>query len=128
MGRVAIAPEGLKRGIINQALLKLTPGQNIVAEFLKYWMASESFKEQIAMHSQGAAIKNVSSVKVLKKIDVPVPNINTQNKIVLELDNFSQYTQHLESIYQQKLDALAELKQSVLQKAFTGELTNDIVH
>jgi type I restriction enzyme S subunit len=31
----------------------------------------------------------------------------------------------LESIYQQKLEALAELKQSILQKAFTGDLTND---
>ena len=29
----------------------------------------------------------------------------------------------LEAIYQQKLAALAELKQSLLQKAFTGELT-----
>ena len=32
-------------------------------------------------------------------------------------------TQLLESIYQKKLTALTELKQSILQKAFTGELT-----
>ena len=35
------------------------------------------------------------------------------------------YTQHLEVIYQQKLAALNELKQSILQKAFTGKLTAD---
>lgn len=34
--------------------------------------------------------------------------------------------QRLESIYRQKLAALNELKQSILQKAFTGELTADI--
>jgi type I restriction enzyme S subunit len=33
--------------------------------------------------------------------------------------------QRLESIYQQKLTALTELKQSLLQKAFSGELTAD---
>ena len=32
-------------------------------------------------------------------------------------------TKRLEAIYQQKLDSLAELKQSILQKAFAGELT-----
>ncbi|EHQ51276.1 restriction modification system DNA specificity domain-containing protein [Ectothiorhodospira sp. PHS-1] len=34
-------------------------------------------------------------------------------------------TQRLESIYQQKLTSLAELKQSLLQKTFSGELTTD---
>ena len=37
-------------------------------------------------------------------------------------------TQRLESIYQKKLTALAELKQSILQKAFTGELTSEVVN
>ena len=31
-------------------------------------------------------------------------------------------TKRLEAIYQRKLDALAELKQSLLQRAFTGQL------
>ncbi|WP_228043669.1 restriction endonuclease subunit S [Dolichospermum sp. LEGE 00246] len=34
-------------------------------------------------------------------------------------------TQRLENIYRQKIAALKELKQSILQKAFTGELTAD---
>jgi len=42
------------------------------------------------------------------------------------LDNFLTETQRLETIYEQKLNALAELKQSILQKAFAGELTADV--
>jgi type I restriction enzyme S subunit len=38
-------------------------------------------------------------------------------------DTLKEESEHLESIYCQKLSALAELKQSILQKAFTGELT-----
>jgi hypothetical protein len=34
-------------------------------------------------------------------------------------------TQRLETIYRQKITALKKLKQSILQKAFTGELTAD---
>ena len=123
MGRVAITPDDVKQGIINQALLKLSPKKDLVAEFLKYWMESLSFQEQIALHSQGAAIKNVASVKVLKMIDVPVPAIEVQKNIVSKLDMFNEQAEHLETIYQQKLTALTELKQSILQKAFAGELT-----
>ena len=38
MGKVAIVPEGIRRGIINQALLKLSPSSAISSHFLKYWM------------------------------------------------------------------------------------------
>src|ERR1035437_159906 len=38
MGKVAIVPEGIWRGIINQALLKLSPSSAISSHFLKYWM------------------------------------------------------------------------------------------
>ena len=43
IGKVAIIPEGAKEGIINQALLKLTPHKEIDAHFLKYLMESKYF-------------------------------------------------------------------------------------
>ncbi|MEN6623299.1 MAG: restriction endonuclease subunit S, partial [Smithella sp.] len=46
-----------------------------------------------------------------------------QRSIVAKLDALSAETKRLEAIYQQKLAALDELKKSVLQKAFNGELT-----
>jgi type I restriction enzyme, S subunit len=47
MGKVAIVPNGIPKGIINQALLKLSPGEDILAEFLKYWMSSPNFQDQL---------------------------------------------------------------------------------
>ena len=41
------------------------------------------------------------------------------------LDALAEKTRRLESNYEQKLEALNELKQSLLQKAFSGELTKD---
>lgn len=53
------------------------------------------------------------------------PAREVQKKLVDSLDHVANNVRHIESIYQQKLTALAELKQSLLQKAFSGELTAD---
>jgi len=62
--------------------------------------------------------------KALNSITVPWPNnIDEAASAVEKITAIETETKHLESIYQQKLDSLAELKQSILQKAFSGELT-----
>ena len=53
------------------------------------------------------------------------PRQKEQTDLISNLDELSSKTQHLETIYQQKLTALTELKQSLLHKAFSGELTAD---
>lgn len=123
MGNMAIVPENIKKGIINQALLKLTPSIKISNVFLKLWMQSESFQDSLKAYSQGAAIQNVASVKILKEIKMPVPSIKEQQFIVAKLDAISTETKKLETIYTQKLADLEELKKSILAKAFNGELT-----
>jgi len=55
-------------------------------------------------------------------IEVEWPSISRQRDIVSTLDRLSEETQCLESIYQQKLAALEELKKSLLHYAFSGEL------
>ena len=122
MGRVAIVPKGIKRGIINQALLKLTPTAKISNAFLQRWMESEAFQDALKEFSGGAAIQNVASVKILKEIRVPLPSIEEQERVVDKLDAVHEESQRLESLYQRKLAALDELKKSLLHQAFSGEL------
>jgi len=58
--------------------------------------------------------------------DIPLSfpeNVITQKQIVTLLDNLKATTQSLELKYQQELAALDELKKSILQKAFEGELS-----
>jgi len=51
MGKIAIVPENIKKGIINQGLLKLTHSKNVSTLFLKLWMQSESFQESLKEYS-----------------------------------------------------------------------------
>ena len=94
----------------------------ISVAFLKLWMQSESFQESLKAYSQGAAIQNVASVKILKEIMMPVPSMKEQQTIVQKLNVLSAKTKKLEAIYQIKLEDLEELKKSILQKAFNDEL------
>ena len=56
-----------------------------------------------------------------------LPLLKQQQVIVQNLDALSDETKKLEAIYQQKINDLEELKKSVLQKAFSGELKTEKV-
>ena len=125
LGRVAIVPEGLKRGIINQALLKLTPKKNVSVHFIKHWLRSNIFQKIIFDYSGGAAIPNVPAAKILKDILIPCPSPKEQDRIVNEIETVLNETKRLEIIYEKKINGLEELKKSILQKAFSGELKTE---
>jgi type I restriction enzyme S subunit len=122
LGRVAVVPDNIKKGIINQALLKLTPKKKIKVHFLKYWLRSSIFQKIIFEYSGGAAIPNVPSAKILKEIVIPYPRIEEQEHFIAKIEIILAETKQLEVIYQQKLTQLEDLKKSILQKAFNGNL------
>ncbi len=127
LGRVAIVPDGITRGIINQALLKLTPKKNVSVHFIKHWLRSSIFQKIIFDFAGGAAIPNVPSAKILKDILIPFPSLKEQEKIVDEIETVLNETTRLKSIYEQKINDLEELKKSVLQKAFSGQLSKPLI-
>jgi type I restriction enzyme, S subunit len=72
----------------------------------------------------GTAQKTVS-LTALRNFIVPKMSLSDQQTIVQKLDALSAQTKKLEAIYQQQLNDLDELKKSVLQKAFNGELNTE---
>lgn len=118
MGRVAIVPKNVKRGIINQALLKLSPSKNINNRFLKMWMESESFQDSLKDYSQGAAIQNVASVKILKEIPFPFPRLDEQNRIVKILEEAFATIEKAKANIEKNLQNSKELFESYLQNVF----------
>lgn len=96
--------------------------------FLKYMILSGPIRKRILEKGTGATVVGIKS-SLLKKITIYFPkSISEQQTIVQKLDSFSTETKKLETIYQKKIEDLEELKKSILQKAFSGELdtTKDI--
>lgn len=118
IGKVAIIPDNAQEGIINQALLKLTPKNKIDKFYLKYLMESEFFKELIAQYSDGAAIKNIASVAILKDIKLTIPSVNDQRHIVARLDSLSENVKKLEEVERKTIAECDALKQALLRKVF----------
>jgi len=122
IGKVAIVPSNALPGIINQALLKITPKNEYVSSnYLKKAIESPQIQARL-FPSLGSAIKNVVSVKKIKNTLLPLPSLSEQEKIVAYLDNLQEKIEKLKQLQQEQLKELTELKQSILSKAFRGEL------
>ena len=89
--------------------------------FVKYILTSPYFLQYAHKEATGATIKNVS-LKTMREFKVPLPSYVEQQIIVNKLDTLNSETKKLEAIYQQKLFALEELKKSILNQAFSGQL------
>jgi type I restriction enzyme, S subunit len=121
MGKIAIVPENIKKGIINQALLKLSPSKKVSNAFLKLWMQSESFQDSLKEYSGGAAIQNIASVAILKNIEIPLPSLPEQQRIVSILDEtFAAITKAKDNA-QRNLQNDKELFESYLQGVFENK-------
>ena len=98
--------------------------KNMSNRFLMYSIGSHSFIQHILSNQTGIGVPHISG-KQIQSFKLLKPPLSEQLQISDNLDKLYTETQCLETIYRQKLAALKELKQSILQKAFTGELTAD---
>ena len=90
--------------------------------YLAWFFKSSDFRKQIS-GGENTMINQITRF-MLDDITLSIPPEAEQKTIVQKLDALSAETKRLEVIYQQKLNDLVELKKSVLQKAFSGELIN----
>ncbi len=96
---------------------------DIDSSFANYWLQSNSFHEQLKKDN-GATVDTLT-IGTLKTTRIPVPSVVEQGNTANMLDAIKDQTDHLELVQRRKLTALANLKQSLLHKAFSGELTAD---
>jgi type I restriction enzyme S subunit len=122
-GAISVSSEELKGANVTRGIVPIRFDPSLIFdEFGYYLMRSPSIQDQIKEKTYGAALMQIN-IRDLRKIVLKVPRLETQKSIVASLDEISPELSKLESIYIEKLKALAELKQSLLQKAFSGELT-----
>ena len=111
----------LSEGAIASSLVIVRPEHTVLNEFVLAFLRSSLCSAMINRFKNGAAQPNLSA-QSLSKFIVPVPPLAVQESVVEKLMELRTETQRLESIYQQKLSTLEELKKSLLHQAFTGEL------
>lgn len=89
--------------------------------FLFRWLIATETMNKINATWTGATLPR-ANMNIVLDFKINIPPLLEQQTIVQKLDALSSETKKLEAIYQQKINDLEELKKSVLQKAFIGEL------
>ena len=106
----------------NQQINAILPDESqAIPEFMFFQSLSPVFKEQLESLASGTTVPIVNKSK-FNSVKVVLPPLPSQKPVVALLNSLREETQRLESIYQQKLAELEELKKSLLHQAFAGEL------
>ena len=112
-------------GAIANNLFKVSPKSEAFSNrYLYYFLLSPAFQIPIKSVIGGAAMPALS-FKMINEVRFSFPNADNQLIIVNSIEKLIQKTRMLEAICKNKLKSLDELKQSLLQKAFSGELTKE---
>jgi len=90
-------------------------------DFLYHLLLSKKFTEYANLGSARAGMPKVNRDHLFA-FQCNAPSIETQSRLAKRLDSLLEKTQQLEDIYRQKLIALDELKKSILNQAFSGQL------
>jgi len=110
------------QGLCSADIYPLLPFKDkITKDFLYHLLLTKDFTEYAILGSQRAGMPKVNR-EHLFAYRFNFPSLKEQQTIVQKLDTLSAETKKLEAIYQQKIKDLEELKKSILQKAFNGEL------
>jgi type I restriction enzyme S subunit len=91
-------------------------------EYLYYYLGSSDAYRQFDSRASGSTVRNLN-IDLVRTVHVPLPSLHAQREIVGALEDLRAECERLVSIYKHKLDSFLELKQALLQKALSGELT-----
>ena len=104
-----------------QRTARLRAKSTIHWKYLFHMLRSPEYVSYLLDGQTGLGVPHISGKQILS-FEFPLPPLNEQQSIVQRLDALWEDTQRLESLYQRKIAALDELKQSLLQQAFSGQL------
>ena len=130
---IALNGQGKTRGTVAMLRTKATCNQSLVSIFPKdeksllpelvFSNLEGRYDEIRKMTGDSGNDRRGLNMPLIRSIKFSHPKkINEQKEIIKKLDALRSETKKLEAIYQQKINDLEELKKSVLQKAFSGEL------
>ena len=106
----------------NQQINALIPFKGVFNKFVYYQMLTENFQRRVLMSSAQATLPIINKSKWNALTVALPPTLEEQKRIATKFDLLSEETQHLATIYENKVVALEDLKKSLLNQAFTGQL------
>ena len=124
IGRCAVVSSPESGWICGTGCFTIRPCAETNPFFLGHLLRSKKYRDRLKRKSGRATMPSLSN-KQLAALPIRMPPLSEQEAIVSQVQAIDEAIRQLESLFTNKLALLAELKQSILHKAFTGELTAD---
>ncbi len=119
IGRTCVLSGNESNITFQRSVAILRPKNDIDSYYLMYYLISQN--KNLNIKSQGVAQKGIY-LKQLVQYPVVLPPLKEQHRIVRTLDTLSEKCRRLEQVAQQTIRECDALKQSILRRAFSGEL------
>lgn len=121
MGRCALVTETEEGWLCGTGSFFIKPSNRCDPSYLVRFLRSDGCKKRLEKMAGGAVMPNLSNL-VLSEFPITLPPLGQQKLIVEKIDELAKTTQRLASIYERKIAHLEALKQSLLHRAFSGQL------
>ena len=95
--------------------------ETALPHYVCHFLKSKTARQELIEGGNGANIKSLNQ-GTLAGIGIPVPSIDKQQEVIQSVETMAEESAQLQEIYRRKLTAIDELKQSLLHRAFNGDL------
>ncbi|MEH6640170.1 restriction endonuclease subunit S [Vreelandella glaciei] len=124
LGKVAILPDTHSEWNLNQALTLFRPEPGkLLPKFLYYVLCEGSLVRDVTHDLKGIVGQVNISLTQCREAKIPCPSLTEQTEIVRRVDQLFAHADRIEQQVNQALARISNLTQSILAKAFCGELT-----
>ncbi|QTS85226.1 restriction endonuclease subunit S [Ectopseudomonas khazarica] len=124
VGRLIKIPEQLEGANITQDTARLSISPLISTDFVYWALLADSTQLRMKNATRGVAIRGIN-IGDVRALQVPLPPIEEQNEIAHRIKQLFDYAEKVESKIIIALSRIEGLSQSILAKAFRGELTTN---
>ncbi|AZN11598.1 restriction endonuclease subunit S [Campylobacter jejuni] len=108
-------------GSCNQQINAIIPNSAFTSKYLFFVCLSNYFQEILKNNASQTTLPIINKTE-FSKLQIPLPPIKEQEQITSHLDELSSHVKNLKQNYQAQIKDLQELKNSLLDKAFKGNL------
>lgn len=125
LGKVSIVPDSHEEWNINQAISIFRPVSGVTNEYLSICLRDEFLLELTKSKAKATAGQFNLTLEICRDYSIPVPPQEEQTEIVRRVEALFAFADGIEEKANAALERVNNLTQSILAKAFRGELTAD---
>ena len=125
VGMVALVPDDMGEAYINQHVSLARPVLTINPHYLAWFLASQVGGQKQFIQLQRGATKKGLGLDDIRSINIPLPPLAEQHRIVTEVERRLSICDKMEATIAESLQKAESLRQSILKKAFEGKLLNE---